>query len=74
MRQALRIPQDVAVMGFDNLVGVGHLFLPPLTTIHIDIPIICETALDLLRNRVLSGGKITKSIFVNGTPVFRKSC
>ncbi|STI47769.1 csc operon repressor [Escherichia coli] len=27
-------------MGFDNLVGVGHLFLPPLTTIQLPHDII----------------------------------
>lgn len=35
LAKGVRIPQDVAVMGFDNLVGVGHLFLPPLTTIQL---------------------------------------
>ena len=69
----VQVPEQVAVFSIND-VNIAKYLSPPLTTIHIDIPIICETALDLLRNRVLSGGKITKSIFVNGTPVFRKSC
>lgn len=38
--QGIRIPQDVAVMGYDNMVGIGDLFLPPLSTVqlpHYDI-------------------------------------
>lgn len=69
----ISVPEKIAVFSIND-VSIAKYLSPPLTTIHIDIPIICETALELLRNRVLSGGKITKSIFVNGTPVFRKSC
>lgn len=29
----LAIPDDIAVLGFDNMVGVGRLFYPPLTTV-----------------------------------------
>ena len=57
-----------------NDVNVAKYLSPPLTTIHIDIPCICETALDMLRNRVLYGSRVTKLVFVNGTPIFRKSC
>lgn len=40
LAQGLRIPQDVAVMGYDNMVGIGDLFFPPLSTVqlpHYDI-------------------------------------
>ena len=40
LAQGLRIPQDVAVVGYDNMVGIGDLFLPPLSTVqlpHYDI-------------------------------------
>ncbi len=67
------IPEEIALYSIND-VNIAKYVSPPLTTMHIDIPIICETALDLLRNRVLNGGKITKSIFVNGLPVYRKSC
>jgi len=29
----LRIPRDIGILGFDNMVGVADLFLPPLSTI-----------------------------------------
>lgn len=69
----VQIPEQVAVFGIND-VNIAKYLSPPLTTIHIDIPCICETALDLLRNRVLNDGKVTRSVFVNGNPVFRKSC
>lgn len=69
----VQIPEQVAVFSIND-VNIAKYLSPPLTTIHIDIPCICETALDLLRNRVLNDGKVTRSVFVNGNPVFRKSC
>ena len=71
--ESVQIPERVAVFSIND-VNVAQYVSPPLTTFHIDIPIICESALDLLRNRVLNSGKVTKVIFVNGVPVFRKSC
>jgi Periplasmic binding protein-like domain len=31
----IRIPQDMGILGFDNLVGIGGLFLAPLSTISL---------------------------------------
>ena len=69
----VQIPERVAVFSINDI-NVAQYVSPPLTTFHVDIPTICESALDLLRNRVLNGGKVTKVIFVNGIPIFRKSC
>lgn len=71
--EGMQIPEQIALFSIND-VNIAKYVSPPLTTIHIDIPSICETALDLLRNRVLNGGVITKSIFVNGIPVYRRSC
>ncbi|MDH2925462.1 hypothetical protein A4A71_09080 [Nicoletella semolina] len=35
LAKGFRIPQDVAVTGYDNMVGVADLFLPPLTTVQL---------------------------------------
>lgn len=40
LARGLRIPQDVAVVGYDNMVGIGDLFFPSLSTVqlpHYDI-------------------------------------
>ena len=71
--EGVQIPERVAIFSIND-VNVAQYVSPPLTTFHIDIPTICESALDLLRNRALNGGRVTKVIFVNGIPVFRKSC
>lgn len=71
--KGIQVPGQMALFSIND-VNIAKYLSPPLTTIHIDIPCICETALDLLRNRVLYGGKVTKLIFVNGIPIFRKSC
>lgn len=71
--KGIQVPEQMALFSIND-VNIAKYLSPPLTTTHIDIPCICETALDLLRNRVLYGGKVTKLIFVNGIPIFRKSC
>ncbi|MBE5889472.1 MAG: LacI family transcriptional regulator [Lachnospiraceae bacterium] len=68
----ISIPDKVKVFSINDI-NVARYVSPPLTTFHVDYATICETAFDLLRNKVLNGSKITKTVFVNGLPVFRKS-
>jgi DNA-binding LacI/PurR family transcriptional regulator len=35
LAQGWKIPQQVGVLGYDNMVGIGQLFLPPLTTVQL---------------------------------------
>jgi DNA-binding LacI/PurR family transcriptional regulator len=37
LSRGLRIPKDVGVLGFDNMVGVSDLFLPPLSTVRLPL-------------------------------------
>lgn len=69
----IQIPEDTKVFSIND-VSVAQYVSPPLTTFHIDIPLLCESALDLLQERILKGREITKTVFINGVPVFRKSC
>ena len=71
--EGIAIPEEVSVFSIND-VNVAQYVSPPLTTFHIDVPVICASALDLVRDRVLNGRNVTKAVFVNGTPVFRKSC
>ena len=69
----VQIPEQTAIFSINDI-NIARYVSPPLTTFHVDIGILCETAIDLLRTRVLEGGKITKIVFINGIPMFRKSC
>lgn len=35
LAQGIRIPEDIAVIGYDNMVGIRELFLPPLSTVQL---------------------------------------
>ncbi len=35
LAQGLKIPQDIGVIGYDNMVGIGDLFLPSLSTVQL---------------------------------------
>lgn len=35
LAQGWKIPEQVAVLGYDNMVGIGGLFQPPLTTVQL---------------------------------------
>lgn len=67
------IPKSVAFFSIDNI-SVAQYVSPPLTTFHIDVPLMCDTALNLLRERMLKERDITKTVYINGRPIFRKSC
>ncbi|OOF39929.1 transcriptional regulator [Rodentibacter mrazii] len=52
LAHGFRIPQDVAVVGYDNMVGVRHLFMPLLTTVQLPHYEMGEqAALHIIQNR-----------------------
>ncbi|WP_420012658.1 LacI family DNA-binding transcriptional regulator [Tateyamaria sp.] len=55
-RHDIRVPQDVSVMGFDDI-DLAEQFIPPLTTIRQDRIIIGETAATMLLERI--AGQVT---------------
>ncbi|HAX73616.1 MAG TPA: LacI family transcriptional regulator [Firmicutes bacterium] len=67
------VPSRVAFFSINDT-NVSQYVSPPLTTFHIDIPLLCESAIDLLQERMIKGRQITKTVSINGVPVFRKSC
>ena len=67
-----QIPQRVSFFSINNI-NVAKYVSPPLTTFGIDIPLICETAFDLIQERILKNRTLTKTILVSGSPAFRKS-
>ncbi|MFE8065186.1 LacI family DNA-binding transcriptional regulator [Priestia aryabhattai] len=66
------IPERVAFFSINNI-SVTKYVSPPLTTFHIDISTICETALDLLTERLTKNRTIAKTVYVQSKAIFRKS-
>lgn len=69
----IQIPEQVSVFSINDI-SIARYVSPPLTTFRVDVPVLCEAALELLRGRVFSGSPLTRAIFINGVPTVRKSC
>lgn len=69
----IAMPERVAVFSINDL-DICKYVSPPLSTYHVDIPVTCETALNLLHERIIKKRSITKTVYINGKPIYRKSC
>jgi DNA-binding LacI/PurR family transcriptional regulator len=59
--RGVRVPADLAVVGFDNT-EEGAYSLPSLTTVAPDKAAIARAAVDLLRRRVEDPGRPTEHV------------
>lgn len=71
--KGILIPKQTEVFSINDI-SIAQYVSPPLTTFHIDIPAMCESTLDLLQERMIKKRDITKTVYINGKPIFRKSC
>ncbi|MNG32945.1 HTH-type transcriptional repressor CytR [compost metagenome] len=56
--RGLKIPSDVAVLGYDNMIGIAELFIPPLTTVQLPYyEIGRRAARHLIENLEVSGAQ-----------------
>lgn len=67
------IPQRVSFFSINDI-GIAQYVSPPLTTFHIDVSLLCKSALMLLQERILQKRLVTKCIYINGQVIIRKSC
>jgi LacI family transcriptional regulator len=74
LREAnLRIPEDVAIVGFDDLPNSSKT-IPPLTTIRQMPSMMGSRAVEFLINAIESGVKATQGIIMDTELVVRESC
>jgi LacI family transcriptional regulator len=74
LREAgLRVPDDVAVAGFDDI-PLARYMNPPLSTVHVDISQLGERAAALLLTSLRKGNRPHQQLQLSTTLVIRASC
>jgi len=69
----LRIPEDIAVIGFDNMIASAHV-TPPLSTMKIDRHEMGRVATSRLFDMIKNGNKSQQKILFTPELVIRASC
>jgi len=72
-RHGLRVPDDVAVTGFDDLAFARHL-RPPLTTVRQPIREMGAAAFELLHTAITGAPQAAHEVVLPTLPVLRESC
>jgi len=70
--QGIRVPEDVAVVGFDDI-AEAQVVSPALTTVHPPFYNMGRTAVETLLQSI-SGGDEAQQILLHGTVIKRESC
>lgn len=69
----IRVPEDVSVIGFDNITE-SLVISPELTTIHVEKEKLAHVAVDLLIERIEQGIDITSKTTIDTKFIERLSC
>lgn len=71
-RRGIKIPQDIAVMGFDDIFE-DTMVTPELTTIHVPITQIVTQAINQLQNKVADHNWLPQKCFISTRLIKRES-
>ncbi|MEC0124540.1 LacI family DNA-binding transcriptional regulator [Paenibacillus pabuli] len=69
----IRVPEDISVMGFDNIFE-AKVISPELTTVHVKKDILAKTAVKLIIDHLDNRENSSAHIYVNTEVVERRSC
>lgn len=69
--KGIKVPQDVKIVGFDNI-SVSKFCKTPITTIHQDVKKMGELAVDILI-KLIDGSKVDKQYYVLPVELVRRS-
>ena len=72
-REGYRVPEDIAVTGFDNIPDADFTF-PPLTTVHVHKLLLGEIAAQRLAKRLENPVEVYLKISTPTSLVVRQSC
>lgn len=68
----LNIPQDISVVGYDDI-ELAKFMTPPLTTVHQPLEQLCEQAIQALIERIQTEGESRRTITLEPELVIRRS-
>ena len=69
----IRVPEDISVVGFDNL-PISNLINPPLTTIDVPTKLIGQSAVDIIHKNILKTAALYPTkIQIGGRLIIRNS-
>lgn len=71
-RQGIKVPQDIAVMGFDDI-SEDTMVIPELTTIHVPITQIVDQAINQLQCKVADTDWLPQKCFISTKLIERES-
>jgi DNA-binding LacI/PurR family transcriptional regulator len=71
--QGLKVPDDIAIVGFDNRAFCPYLN-PPLTSVALPVGQMGETATELLVEDIINGSSKPERLELDCSLVIRKSC
>jgi DNA-binding LacI/PurR family transcriptional regulator len=72
-QNGFRIPEDIAVTGFDNISG-SEFTIPPLTTVHVHKELIGALAVERVIRRIENPHEVPLQITTPTTVIIRQSC
>jgi DNA-binding LacI/PurR family transcriptional regulator len=71
-KEGIRVPQDVSIVGFDD-VSFAREMIPPLTTVAHPLDRVAQTAVDLLVNRLADPDRPLQKISIPNKLIIRES-
>jgi DNA-binding LacI/PurR family transcriptional regulator len=72
-RKGIRVPKDIAVVGFDNI-AISSMIHPTLTTIQQDFMQMGKQIIEILTNRIENDFNALRKVKVDVSLVVRESC
>lgn len=69
----LKVPDDISVVGFDDI-PTAKFLIPPLTTTCVHTEFMGRTALETIVDRIISERKIAKKVVLPTELIIRESC
>lgn len=70
--EGIRVPEDISIIGFNDIIGARHT-IPPLTTVSAHIEYLAQAAIDLILERINKRREYPKEVLIPSSLVVRET-